>query len=1253
MAMLLHHWEEVVSLWVGAVGTSDDEGLKPMIELSTCLMYDLRQTLLPVAPQILETLLGLLPRKLPPDSLELLLTALTTHLKYLVITNPSSLESTWSAFLRAASGSTQPPHVRMLAEVWGHLLRKLKKPEKERAAQLLVASLGEAPDFVTWCVVEATRAKQAQGIYTTATDLISPILDAHVVGSGGTYVLLRRVLTALMHHSKTESFEGIAGVVVAVLERELAALESEAKGKGKAKEDAEVVSQQEERLVQVVEIATAMCAVRKGGKLSRPTVSNILATLPRIFACSENSRSRPEYRALIVAALMAGDMGSWIGPGRHVLDCDPLEGMRLSAILSGLGWGGWESMMLQHVLRRTPETLASHRSQCLSVLATLYKAGHLEVDAVWTARVGSDIVDGLRKWNIGDSDTDLLNILALSPILPGAATGVARIISLLHSAQVNDSSLGASILTLVKLEGAEAAIQSQTDLSLLALVESWWWSQGVMGALAQFQTLLASISPAIPLSDLLPHLLTPLTSHSHILRSSALQLLAGPCVTRSPIQTAALSRIIAAENVPLTVQSSRERVVNIGKIINASGVIEGDNMHKIAVRWLVAQLKINLRPLWAPAIQTLGTLASAGGCGEEVWDVVYSELERVCRDPGAFELRSPKLGGDEENGDGMEVDVEAGRGEDWEEEERTWRCPVAIKFIKTVKRCEASTTPSLDEPTPQDRLDLANYESQLLLALGGMASLMDRHTRVLVPLFFDYASPTAPSRPPRAKTMSWLTLLSKLNNPKAAFRSQELHELYTTLLSHPDRPLQSLALTCLLTFKESHVLAVEQSLRLFLDATKWRDEMTGFSFDSLDGELRARAVEVTIRLLYGTMLEKNRRDKKSAVLTLLSGCSPQELGTLVGLMLAPFEDCLDGELENAQTAAGGKQRTGFLTFLADVLKNLGPKLLDYWPQLIRTTMVLLRDAQAHCKSSVAPVEEEVDESEEPTDEHTLRQARSIRQIGLKRFIDFFRSAAAESFDFSSYLSVAFQWFVSPRVPLLARENTQAPSGILDLFYTWSMEPRTTPYLVEYDSEVLPQVFNCLTAVNVKPVVVSRVFDIVEALLDHSEVDEDIKSRAVDPHTSHLLVQLSAMVERSSALMSTTDLVQRQLRILCQVAPYISDESQATRLLLLLSPMLRRPAKMVSEKVKVDLLGIVKNTFPFVHALKDPSSETYRTTYELISSMFQSLRTRPGRVALVEVFAQLANFNEALVPIAHIVTELNAYSVKRMDEPDFN
>ncbi|KAF8608156.1 hypothetical protein BDV93DRAFT_486731 [Ceratobasidium sp. AG-I] len=1257
LAMLLHHWEEIVQIWVDAVASSDEEGSKPLIELSTCIIYDLRQTLLPVAPQILSTLLSLFARKLPPDTFELLLTALTTHLKYLVVTNPTLVESSWPAFVAAASSSTQPAHVTMLAEVWGHLLRKLKTEDKARAAELLVQSLEteQEAEFVTWCVVEATRAKQAQGIYTTATELIGPILqqflDAQPDDSRRIFLLLRRVLTALLHHSKTESFVGVAGVVVASVEEEL-----------NSKEGEDSIEQREERLVRAMEVVMVLCAVRKGAKLTSTTVSTILDFIPRIQArLTPNARTQSAIQTYVAAALVAGDMAAWIGPGRRALECVwkvPIEGMRLAAVLSELGWGGWKSMLLPHVLRRTPETLVASRSQTLSVLAHLHAAGQLEVDAVWTARVGSDVVGMLKGWNVGDDTTDLLNMLALAPLLPGAAAGVVRVIAALHSGKgTDDVALGAGIKVLGGLEGAEEALREEPSLSLEGLIERWWWSESVMSGLENLQQLFASIHTPAPLIALLPHLLQPLTSHSRVLRSTALHILSGPCIVRSTEQNDVLSRLVAAEDVPLVVQSVRERVVKIGKV--ASGKVDGEGMKAVIVRWLVAQLKINLRPLWAPAIQALGTIANASGCANEVWSVVFEELERVCREPEGFALRAPTEDvemEDEEVGrgveEGMELDGQAEVVEEkWEEEERTWRCPRAITFVEIVGRWKKDKVVVSEAPKSQDRLDLANYETQLLLTLGGIPSLMDKHTRSLVPLFFEFAAPSV--RPPRSKTIAWLTMLSKLTNPKAAFRSQDLHELYTTLLSHPDRPLQSLALTCLLTFKESHTLAVEQSLRMFLDETKWRDEMTGFSFASLDGELKARAVEVIIRLLYGTMLEKNKRDRKSAVLTLLSVCSPEELGTLVGLMLAPFEDALVGDLENAKTEAGGKQRTGFLVLLADVLKNLGPKILDYWPQLLRTTMVLLRDAQAHCKSTIVAVEEEADESEEPSDGQVLRQARSIRQVGLKRFIDFFRSASAESFDFAPYMPIAFRWFVSPRVPLLARENTQAPSGIMDLFYTWSLDTRTALYLVEHDADVLPRVFDCLTAVNVKPAVVLKVFDTVQSLLNHSEEHEDITLRIVKPHVSHLLVQLAAMVEKSSAVTSTTDLVQRQLRILCQVAPYISDEAQATRLLSLLSPMLRRPAKVVSEKVKVDLLGIVKNALPLVHALKDRISETYRTTYELVTTLFQSLRTRPARVVLVDVFARLADMHEHLRATAHIVTELNAYSAKRMDEADFD
>ncbi|KAG8735607.1 U3 snoRNP protein [Ceratobasidium sp. 414] len=198
--------------------------------------------------------------------------------------------------------------------------------------------------------------------------------------------------------------------------------------------------------------------------------------------------------------------------------------------------------------------------------------------------------------------------------------------------------------------------------------------------------LIKTRSQPITLSELLPYLLTSLTSHSHVLRSSALQLLSGPRVSRSPEQTDVLSRLVAAEDIPFTVQSVRKRVVKTRKV--AVGSAEGEEMREVAVRWLVAQLKINLRPLWAPAIQALGTLGSASGCAEEVWAIVFGELERVCREPESFGLRALE----EETGENVEMEMELDQDRNdgaeldrggyanvvqgqWQEEEGTWRCP--------------------------------------------------------------------------------------------------------------------------------------------------------------------------------------------------------------------------------------------------------------------------------------------------------------------------------------------------------------------------------------------------------------------------------------------------------------------------------------------------------------------------------------------------------------------------------------------------
>lgn len=434
--------------------------------------------------------------------------------------------------------------------------------------------------------------------------------------------------------------------------------------------------------------------------------------------------------------------------------------------------------------------------------------------------------------------------------------------------------------------------------------------------------------------------------------------------------------------------------------------------------------------------------------------------------------------------------------------------------------------------------------------------MAEKHNRQLAPHFLSLATPTASSssvtKLPKKKLAAWLVLFSKFANPKALHSSSALRYLYINLLSHPDRSLQSTALTCLSTYKSPALAQYEHRIRTLLDDTRWRDELAllDLGLDSPDSRTeggleissRKEALEVIVRLLFGVMLERKGKskgsgagDRRKAVLNALAGCGEDELGLLVDLMLRTLRPTLRpfgwdrngassvlGSADSGNTSksdlsggAGIKQITGFLTFLGDLLKILGSRLVIYWPVLIEMTIGLTSAAQTCItgleveENNVKEVEGIVDDldvpeetvaspSSSPLSSSSPKIIRSIRQLGLKRFADFFRVLV--TFDFSSYMRSAFASFITPRLPVLDRENTQSPSALLELFHVWTTDSSYIPFLVFYDPQTLPKLYDCLVATNVKPSVVSRVFDVVDNLLGYSAENELIREVFVN-HTS--------------------------------------------------------------------------------------------------------------------------------------------------------
>lgn len=80
----------------------------------------------------------------------------------------------------------------------------------------------------------------------------------------------------------------------------------------------------------------------------------------------------------------------------------------------------------------------------------------------------------------------------------------------------------------------------------------------------------------------------------------------------------------------MTLKNVRERTANIGKLgrlLAAQPKDEDQRVVEQAMRVLVAQLKVNFRPLYPETVSALAALADERG--EVLWDIVWDQLQRT------------------------------------------------------------------------------------------------------------------------------------------------------------------------------------------------------------------------------------------------------------------------------------------------------------------------------------------------------------------------------------------------------------------------------------------------------------------------------------------------------------------------------------------------------------------------------------------------------------------------------------------------
>ena len=578
----------------------------------------------------------------------------------------------------------------------------------------------------------------------------------------------------------------------------------------------------------------------------------------------------------------------------------------------------------------------------------------------------------------------------------------------------------------------------------------------------------------------------------------------------------------------------------------------------------------------------------------------------------------------------------------------------------------------------KDRLDLRAYEVELLGAFARAPSVVEKQNRHFVPFFLALE----PLSLQRRRLKAYLGLFAKFVNPKAMHASSALHGMHMCLLSKPDRELQELALNCLLTYKSPALRHHEEQLRAMLDETKWRDELSMLDIGSIQDENRSEVIRVLIGILYGIIGERKGRknngpDHRAAVLQALCNVTTSELAPFIDLMLEPFPVSASEPITEGVTGFRGlgdaslSQQAGFLNLLEDVLKVMGTKTVEFWSRLLAVALEIVHSAQLAIGSTISANADDADEETGTEalnlnaigDENTprrmnepakLRRAqRSLRQSGLKRVAEFFRLSTT-AIDYTPYVHLAFPPIVAPRLPLLSQENTQAPSALLELFAEWSSSTETASYLTARDTNLLPRVFECLNGIKVKPSVVSKVLDIISNLITLSSEDRIIAENVLAPSVRKLLQELATMFERIVKTgFKAEPITQRMIDVLSSLSNFMTEPEDAARLLKLMHPLLRKPARIVPEKVKTNLLHVMQHMSTLVPECRDASSDAYSRCFDSLAFLFQSLRTRSARVELVSAFKSLVVADASLTPLSQLVASLNAYSDRRIDEPDFD
>ncbi|KAJ3196016.1 U3 snoRNP protein [Irineochytrium annulatum] len=570
---------------------------------------------------------------------------------------------------------------------------------------------------------------------------------------------------------------------------------------------------------------------------------------------------------------------------------------------------------------------------------------------------------------------------------------------------------------------------------------------------------------------------------------------------------------------------------------------------------------------------------------------------------------------------------------------------------------------------------LEHFAAEPLIGLLKSAPhIFQSHSQHILPLFFalfhtetyevvaDTEEQT--SSKSNAIIIEFLRVISTVKQPAKLYNGELLYNIELKLLSKNDPKLQHVALGCVIAWKRPGITKYAETLARLVTEDKLREVLSTMDVpamkESLQEEDERELIDVLVRLLFGKLTTRVGKASKSgakgrrkAILAFFVSLGDDSRRALFDLMVAPFSKSRESKprLDSGKDTLPRnelRQFLGFLNLAEDMIVQFRNHLLPLIPDILRILLYIAEAASSFLSVASADIDDVADD-----ERSLLGLHRTLRQLSVRRLSEIFSLELDMSFD--PFISDILKIVVNPRLALFEVENTQAPSGVMNLIATWAKSNLYCHYLGTSE-DIVPKVLALLSAKNVHPSVVDAVFGVLDSIFSH-DVDNMLASpqELIGPHLESLFGHVATFLKlvdeiypRERRVTATS----RAVALLAKSCDFVKSPVNADWVLSILMPYLNKPNRVISETMKADILRIFASLFEYLPSLRDgkPLKSRYFTTISHLFATLESAESRSNLVTLMGCFAKLDKKLEVVIPI---LADLNAADQKKLNQPDFN